>query len=137
MLQKISQTLLLEIWIVTQFFVILDKFLSFYPANNPENQNLKKWQKKTLNDYHMMYGPWDMEHNRCNFLSFWPLPLSSHPENQNSEKMKKTTSEDIIILPICTIDGNHMMYGSWYMELWSMTDKFFVILGHFLPFYST
>ena len=66
------------------------------------------------------------------FCHFDVLPLPSHPENQNSEKMKKTSEN--IILPICTVDGNHMMYGSRYMELWSMTDKFFVILGHFLSF---
>ena len=43
----------------TEFFVILDCFLHFYPTKNPENQNF--------------------------------------------EKMKKT-SEDIIILQICTIN---------------------------------
>ena len=25
----------------------------------------------TINDNHMMYGSWDMEHNKHNFLSFW------------------------------------------------------------------
>ena len=30
---------------------------------------------------------------------------------------------------MCTINENHMMYGSWQ-------TKFFVILNHFLPFYT-
>ena len=51
----------------TEFFVILDHFLHFYPPNNPKNQNF--------------------------------------------EKMKKTPG-DIIILHMCTINDNHMMYGS-------------------------
>ena len=51
----------------TEFFVILDHFLPFYPPNNPKNQNF--------------------------------------------EKMKKTPG-DIIILHKCTINDNHMMYGS-------------------------
>ena len=30
----------------TEFFVILEKFLSFYPANNPKNQNFEKIKKR-------------------------------------------------------------------------------------------
>ena len=42
------------------------------------------------------------------FLPFYPL---NNPKNQNFEKMKKTPG-DIIILHMCTINDNHMMYGS-------------------------
>ena len=57
-----------------------------------------------------------MECNRQNFLSLWtsfcPLPPPpKNPENQNFEKIKKTPG-DIIILHKCTINDNHMMYGS-------------------------
>ena len=41
---------------------------------------------------------------------FAHLPLNN-PENQNFEKVKKTPG-DIIILHMCTINVNHMMYGS-------------------------
>ena len=51
----------------TEFLVILDHFLPFYPTNNPENQKF--------------------------------------------EKMKKTFG-DIIILHMCTINDNHMVYSS-------------------------
>ena len=42
------------------------------------------------------------------FLPYYP---PKNPENQNFEKMKKTL-RDIINLNMCTINENHMMYGS-------------------------
>ena len=55
-----------EIWSATEFFLILDHFLLFYPPNNPENQNFEKMKKNawryypftmcTINEDHMMYG---------------------------------------------------------------------------------
>ena len=46
------------------------------------------------------------------FCSFNP---PNKLENQNFEKMKKVR-RDTIILHMCTINENHMMYGSWNME---------------------
>ena len=34
-----------EILSMTEFFVILDHFLPFYPLNNPKNQNFEKMKK--------------------------------------------------------------------------------------------
>ena len=47
-----------------------------------------------------------------NFLPFQPPDT---PKNQNFEKLKKIPG-DIIILHMCTINDNHMMYGSWDMK---------------------
>ena len=64
-----------------------------------------------------MHGSWDVECGRHfrlildHFLPFYP----TNPENQNFEK-KKQTPEGIIILHMCTINGNHMMYDSWNMK---------------------
>ena len=69
--------------------------------------------------------------NFCPFTPLFPLP-PNNPENQNFEKMKKTPG-DIIILHKCTINDNHMIYGSW--DINCNRQIFFVILGHFLPFY--
>ena len=41
--------------------------------------------------------------------------LGQNPENENKEKMKQK-AEDIIILDMCTINDNHMMYGFWNKE---------------------
>ena len=70
----------------TEFVVILDHFLTFYPTNNPKSKLFKK---------------------------------------------SKNLPGDIIILEMCTINDNHMMYGSRDME---HDRDFFVILDHFFPF---
>ena len=111
----------------TEFFVILGHFLPFHPPNNPENQNFKKLKKIqgdliilltcTINDNHMMYGSRDVEHKQNFFILDCLLPFypPMDPENQNFEKAKKTTADIIIliiILQMCTINDNHMIYGS-------------------------
>ena len=53
----------------------------------------------------------------CHFGPFFALYHPNDSENQNFEKMKKkkkttTTHGDIIILHMCTINVNHMVYGS-------------------------
>ena len=73
----------------TEFFVILGHFLYFYPPNIMENQNFEKMKKTpgdiiilhmcTINDDHMMYVSWDVEHDRQNFLSFWATFCSFTP----------------------------------------------------------
>ena len=49
----------------------------------------------------------------CHFGLFFVLLPPNNPENQNLEKWKKCWE---IMLHICTINENHMMYGSWDME---------------------
>ena len=71
----------------TEFFVILDHFLHFYPPNL-KNQNFKKMKKPpgdiialhigcTINENHMMYGFWNMERVAdrifCHFGPFFAL----------------------------------------------------------------
>ena len=57
-----------------QFFVILDHILPFDLTINPKNQNFKMPRDivilhlSTINDNHMMYGFWDVEHNRQIFF---------------------------------------------------------------------
>ena len=46
---------------------------------------------------------------------FLPFSFHDNPKNQNFEKMKKTP-RGIIILHMCTINDNHMRYGSWDIE---------------------
>ena len=67
-----------------------------------------------------MYGSLDMELDGQNVLSFPPLPptapFPNNPKYQSFAKIKKKAPADIIILYMCTINNNHMMYGSWDME---------------------
>ena len=68
----------------SNIFVILDSLFPFYPPNYPKSQNFKKLKKKNLellsfytfcaiNGNHKIYGSWDIERNRDNFLSFWTI----------------------------------------------------------------
>ena len=87
-----------------------------------------KWQS---------YDAWFLRHGVqqtnffCHFGPFFALLLPNNLKNQNFEKMKKTPG-DIIILHMCTINDNHIMYDSWDTE---RNKQFFVILDYFLPFY--
>ena len=98
--------------------------LPFYPSNNPENQSFEKMKKMpgdiiildmcTINDDHMMYGSWDMECDRQNFL---PCPFTpEQPVKSKFWKNGKKFPGDIILLHMCTINDDHMMYGFWEME---------------------
>ena len=134
-----------ETWNVTDIIAILSLFFPFLhhwcqKLKFEKNVKKKPYQdiiilhKCTINDNHMMYGSWDMECDRHNFFSFWtifcPFTPPKNLENHNFEKTKKTPG-DIIILHMCTINENHMMYGSWgYNSQWTV----FWILGQFLPF---
>ena len=105
----------------TEFFVILDHFLLFYPLNNPKNKNFQKIKKVpgdiiilhqcTINDNHMMHGSWNMKRDRQIFLSFWtvfcPFTPPNNLNNQNFEKLKKAP-RDIIILHKCNKNHDHM-----------------------------
>ena len=86
-----------------------------------ENQDFFKNGKNTSRFYHftningsMMYGFSDMECKTEFFVildHFLPFYPPNNPKNLNFEKMKKL-HQDIIILHMCTINDNHMMYGS-------------------------
>ena len=74
----------------------------------------------TINNNHIMYGSWDIKCDRQTFLSFWTIfcpftPLTTKQIKILKKNVKKKPG-DIIILHKCTINNNHMMYGSWDMK---------------------
>ena len=84
----------------TEFFVILDHFLPFYPPNNPKNQNFEKMEtttgdiiilhKCTKNHDHMLYNSLDMACNRCNcYFSFWTIIALLPPKQPKKSKFEK------------------------------------------------
>ena len=119
--------------------VILGHFLPFYSPKNQKNHNFEKMKKiagdiiillmRTKNHNHMMYGSWDTEWDTEFFAilevcqrefsvildHFLPFDHPDDLKNQNLEKLKETPG-GIIILHMCTINDNHMVYGSWDME---------------------
>ena len=80
----------------TEFFVICDYILPFDPLDNPENKNFEKLKPTpgdsinlhicTKKDNHMMYGSFDMEHYRQNFLSFWTIFCHFKPYGPTKSK---------------------------------------------------
>ena len=75
------------------------------------------------------------------FFALLPPPTPpKNPQNQNFKKMKKAPAY-IINLHKCTINNNHMMYGSWdmkrdtynFLSFWTV----FTFFCHFCPFYPS
>ena len=66
----------------------------------------------------MIHGSWNISCNRQKFLSFWAIFCPFSPLTTWKIKILKLkkTPRDVIILHICTINGNYMIYGSWDME---------------------
>ena len=69
----------------------------------------------------MMYGSWDTEWDRQNFLSFWVIfcpfntPPLNDPKNQifEEKKWKKCWMVLSFYTCMCNINEDHMIYGSW------------------------
>ena len=67
----------------------------------------------------MMYSSWDMKRDGQNFLSFWTVLCLFTPLTTQKNKILKNLKKapwDIIILHMCTINDNQIMYGSWDIE---------------------
>ena len=69
----------------------------------------------------MMYGSWDGVHDKQDFLPFWTvfcpvIPLTTLKIKILKWKKKKKKPPGDIILHMCTINDNHMMYVSWGIE---------------------
>ena len=70
----------------------------------------------------------------CDFGSLLSFLPSDNLKSQKPifEKLKKTPED--IILHMCTINDNHMIYGSWDMECDGQNLlSFWIIFGSFTP----
>ena len=91
-----------------------------------------------------MYASWDMDATGmfCNSGPFFALLPQYWPQKLKFEKTlpfdppnnlkNQHFVEDIIILPLCTTNDDHMMYSSWDMEC----DRIFVTLSHLSFYYN-
>ena len=128
----------------TEVFVILDHFVPFYPPNNPNNQNfeMKKTpgdiiilHKCTINDNHMIYGSWDMKHDRQNRTA----QQNNVTEPLTTQKVKFWKTEKTTwryhLLHRCTKNNDYMLYSSLDMtrNRFNCYFSFWAIFCHFIP----
>ena len=90
----------------------------------------------TTNDNHMMYGSWDMKHDRQNFFSFWaifcPFYPTNNPKNQNFGKMKK--KKHFGISSFNTSVPKIMIICYTVPDIWPVTDV--ICIFHFGLFFT-
>ena len=116
----------------TKFFVILGRSLPFLPRNNPKNQYFEKMKKTpgdiiilhrcTINDNHMMYGSWDTEYDRQNFLSFWTIFCPFIPLKTRKIKILKKFKKCLEISPFYTNALKIMIMCYTVPEIQCVTD---------------
>ena len=119
-------------------------FCPFTPLTTWKIKTLRKWKKHLDMSSFYTYVPkitviWCMLPEIWSttgkfFVILGHFLLFIGPKNQNLEKMKKMPRYIIIILHICTINGNHMMYASLDMECnrqnFCHFGQFFAFLPH-------
>ena len=131
----------------TGFFVFLGHFLHFYlPPLHPcvpwmKILKLKKTpcdiiilHVSTINDNHMMYGSWDMEHDGQNFLKFWTVFRPFFPLKNRKIKILKQWKKCLEILPsYIGVPVYHKLqsYDVWFLRYQARRTEFFVILDPF------
>ena len=86
------------------------------------------YKKSSYNACFLRYGVRQTSVILGHVLLFYP---TTDPEIKIWTKWKKNPGY-IILLHLCTINEDHMMYGSW--DVVAQRTEFFVILRHFLPF---
>ena len=105
--------------------------------NGTTSEDIIIFQMCTIDDSHMMYGSWDIECNRQNFLSFWTVFLPFYPlnnlKNQNFLKNDKTSWR---YYHFTQVQHKWQSYNVWFLRYGVWLTESFVILGRFLPFYS-
>ena len=90
----------------------------------------------TINENHMMYGSWDVERDSQNFLSFWAIfDLLPHSQPRKS-KLKKKQKNARRYCHFTYVYHKWRSYDVWFLRYGAQQADFFVILDHFLPFYS-
>ena len=126
-------------------------FLSFwaicYPFSPLTTQKIKILKLKkpltgiiilhicTLNDNHMMYGSWDMEHNKYIFSSFWTVLCPFTPYGPRKTKFWKNEKNTSRYYHFTNVYQKWQSYDVWFLRYKAQRTEFFVMLDCFLPFY--
>ena len=115
-------------------------FCPFCPLTTQKITTLKlKKNKKHLeifneNDNHMMYGCWDMEPDRQNFLSFWTVFYHLLPHGPRKSKFWKNEKNIWRYYHFTNVYQKWQSYDVWFLRYGVQQTEVFVILEHFLSF---
>ena len=84
----------------------------------------------------MIYGSWDIRHNRQSILSFLPFDPSNNLKNQNFEKIikKKKKKKGGRFYHFTLVYHIWRSYDLWFLRCGVPQTECFVILDHFCPF---
>ena len=114
-------------------------FLALLPCKNLKNQNFKIMKKPpgdtitlhicTINGNHMMYGSWDIEHDRPNFLLFCTMFCPFTPQKTKKIKILKKWKKHLEILSFYTSVLKMTIIWSIAPEIWSVMDRIFCHFG--------
>ena len=133
-----------------QTFCHFAPFFALLSPNDPKKQNFKKMKKTpgdiillhmcTINEDHMIYGSWNIRHNRQNFLSFWAIFALSPPPQTPPQRHRKSrfwTIEKNIwrCYHFVQVDHKWQSYDVWFLRYGAWQTEFFVTLDCFFPFY--
>ena len=128
-------------------FLSFSHFLPFYPTNNLKNQNFEKMKKKLLEISSFYTCASHMTITSCMvseicgatdkiFCLFVPLFVLLLPLTTQKIKIMKKRKKHFEILPFytCTINENHLTYGSWERQRERQNffhfGQFFAFLSH-------
>ena len=124
--------------------VIMDHFCPFTLHKTPKNQNFENMKKMLeISSFYksvpettiMRYSSWDMElHRQDSFLSFRAIFCPFTPLTTWKIKTLRKWKKHLDMSSFYTYVPKITIIWCMLPEIWSTTDKSFVILGHFLPF---
>ena len=119
-------------------------FSPLVPFKNRKIKILKKWKKLleiiimlhmwTKNHNHMRSASWDMECEGHNFLPFLAIFCHFPPLLFLKIRIWKNLKNTYRYYPFTHVNHEWRSYGVWFLRYKAWWTKFFVILGHFLPF---
>ena len=132
-----------EIWSTTDRIFCHWSIFSFYPTNNPKNQNLSKNENNAWRHYHFTYvyhkwqsdEVWFLRYDvRQNFLSFWAIFCPSTLATTQKIKIlrkKKNTWRYYHFTQV-----HKKLWSLYYTipEIWHVTDAIFIF--HFRLFFA-
>ena len=125
---KVQEREFLSFWVIFYLFAPQTtwkiKFRKIEKKKKKIGDIIIYWRYYHLTHVHQKWHLYDIwflrygvQHTICFVIldRFLPFYSPKNPENKNFVIINKTPG-DIIIFHKCTINNNHMMYGSWVME---------------------